>query len=410
MFNFPLPPLTTSILLPPQIAYPSSVLTFIKHLQDCGDPILREVDRVDGPEEQWVIGRETRRNIASMLGTSYFVDQDYPGVPLVGAILRENVHRSIHLLKCVRVPPVGEDMLGFDKSFRQSTLGRRLSDAYHKSTVKSLVDSSDRTTAATVNCTLRAAGYGKVVFSGMSNSLRLKSEEYIEMLRRKLALPLCVAKGPCARCLCGMEFRNFLDLDEGVRSAAETLLTGHAGVCPQVAGGLFVGRHDSIKRALAQVHRDIQSNIHIAVEERIPGLGENARMDLMISNQSGRQITPIDVGFVSASLSATVAASANNPDAAASLREREKVNYINGSQLHTEVKKRFVPFIISNTGRVGIAADKYLTELFQLNRIPHVFDAKLSRIRKNFIGFIGTVTERYNARFRIALQSSITFF
>ena len=44
-----------------------------------------------------------------------------------------------------------------------------------------------------------------------------------------------------------------------------------------------------------------------------------------------------------------------------------------------------------------------LTELFQLNRIPHVYDAKLSRIRKNFIGFIGTVTERCNARFRIAL-------
>ena len=38
---------------------------------------------------------------------------------------------------------------------------------------------------------------------------------------------------------------------------------------------------------------------------------------------------------------------------------------------------------------MGIAAEKYLTELFQLNRIPHVYDAKLSRIRKNFIGFVG---------------------
>ena len=74
-------------------------------------------------------------------------------------------------------------------------------------------------------------------------------------------------------------------------------------------------------------------------------------------------------------------------------------------------KKRFVPIIIiSNTGRIGVAANKYLTELFQLNRIPHVYNAKLSRIRKHFIGFVGAVTERYNARFRIALQSSITFF
>ena len=61
-------------------------------------------------------------------------------------------------------------------------------------------------------------------------------------------------------------------------------------------------------------------------------------------------------------------------------------------------------------GRVGIAAEKYLIELFQLNRIPYVYDAKLSRVRKSFTGLIGTVTERYSARFRIALQSSTTLF
>ncbi len=83
---------------------------------------------------------------------------------------------------------------------------------------------------------------------------------------------------------------------------------------------------------------------------------------------------------------------------------------LNFTLLRTEVKKRFVPFIISSTGRVGVAAEKYLTELFQLNRISHVYDAKLSRARKSFTGLIGTVTERYSARFRIALQSSITFF
>jgi len=54
-------------------------------------------------------------------------------------------------------------------------------------------------------------------------------------------------------------------------------------------------------------------------------------------------------------------------------------------------------------GRIGVAADKYLTVLFELNRIPHVYDAKLSRIRKHYIGFVGAITERYNARFRIAL-------
>ena len=75
------------------------------------------------------------------------------------------------------------------------------------------------------------------------------------------------------------------------------------------------------------------------------------------------------------------------------------------------MKKIFVPFIISNLRRIRVADTyKYLIELFQLNRIPHVYSAKLSRIKKHFIGFIGAVTERYNARFRIALQSTITFF
>jgi magnesium-transporting ATPase (P-type) len=112
-----------------------------------------------------------------------------------------------------------------------------------------------------------------------------------------------------------------------------------------VAGGLFASRHDSIKRTLAQVHRYIMSDIHIAVIIIIiiiiiiviviiyyyyyyyyyEGLEENARMDLMISEPRRGQITPIDVGFVSASVSVTVAAAAKNPDAATSRREGEKV-------------------------------------------------------------------------------------
>ena len=39
-----------------------------------------------------------------------------------------------------------------------------------------------------------------------------------------------------------------------------------------------------------------------------------------------------------------------------------------------------------------------------------LYDAKFSRIRKYFTVFTGATTERYNARFRIALQSSITYF
>ena len=46
------------------------------------------------------------------------------------------------------------------------------------------------------------------------------------------------------------------------------------------------------------------------------------------------------------------------------------------------------------------------------NPMKDVYDAKFLRvwIHVHFIGFVGAITERYNARFRIALQSNITFF
>jgi len=44
------------------------------------------------------------------------------------------------------------------------------------------------------------------------------------------------------------------------------------------------------------------------------------------------------------------------------------------------------------------------------NPMKDVYDAKFLRVRKHFIGFTGATTERYNTRFRIALQSNITFF
>ena len=44
------------------------------------------------------------------------------------------------------------------------------------------------------------------------------------------------------------------------------------------------------------------------------------------------------------------------------------------------------------------------------NSMKDVYDAKFLRVTKHFIGFTGATTERYNTRFRIALQSNITFF
>ena len=99
-------------------------------------------------------------------------------------VLQENMHKGIHILKCVRVHSVGEELLDFDKSFRQRVLGRRVMEAGHRWIVKSLSEGSDRTTAAIINCTPHSASYIQVLSSGMSNSslYRLKREEFIEVL------------------------------------------------------------------------------------------------------------------------------------------------------------------------------------------------------------------------------------
>ena len=73
------------------------------------------------------------------------------------------------------------------------------------------------------------------------------------------------------------------------------------------------------------------------------------------------------------------------------------------------MKARFIPFIVADSGRLGIKANEYLDDLFQWNRTPRIYDARTSRIRKAFTSSVGLVTERYMARMRFSLQNSITF-
>ena len=55
------------------------------------------------------------------------------------------------------------------------------------------------------------------------------------------------------------------------------------------------------------------------------------------------------------------------------------------------MKARFIPFIVADSGRLGIKAKEYLDNLFQWSRIPRTYDARTS-IRKTFISFVGLLT------------------
>jgi len=43
------------------------------------------------------------------------------------------------------------------------------------------------------------------------------------------------------------------------------------------------------------------------------------------------------------------------------------------------MKARLIPFIVADSGRLGIKAKEYLDDLFQWNRIPRIYDARTSK-------------------------------
>ena len=214
---------------------------------------------------------------------------------------------------------------------------------------------------------------------------------------------------PAATQLAVHSVDNLLNPDTLVREGALSVLTNHVGVCAQVSGQLRFNRHDELKRTFVQLHKDMIDGVQVTVEQGIEGYGPHGRMDLMVSIPPAGDVRPIDVGFTAAAQNSALPAASTDPDVVTTTREAAKTHHVANTGIHREMKARFIPFIVADSGRLGIKAKEYLDDLFQWNRIPRIYDARTSRLRKNFISSVGLITERYMARMRFSLQNNITF-
>ena len=341
----------------------------------------------------------------------YFKDPDDLGYPPLGDNVEVDPNLGYSLLRPVRVPVDEENNRDFDKAYVQRRMTLSVQKVIPADLITKMTEEGDSVGAAKLLSTPRSSAIMKVIFSGMSmsNFCRLDRQEFIEMLRSKLMVPICEPSDNTARCLCGYEVSNLLSLDSTVKDNALSVLTNHVGVCTQVSGRLRHNRHDALKRVVVQLHKDMIGGAVITTEEGIEGYGPHGRMDLMVSIPPAGGVRPIDVGFTAAAQSSMLHAAVTDPDAVTKAREALKTQHVAGTGVRPEVKARFLPFIVADSGRLGIKAKEYLDDLFQWNRVPRVYDARTSKIRKTFMNSVGLLTERYKARMRFLLQNKITF-
>lgn len=395
-------------------AFCACFLTLVHHLQVSEDnELLRAIDRSDIEESKWILPVAERKMIVDLLGGSYFQDPEDLGGASLGLVNPIYKYKEVHIIKSIRIPRDEAENEKFDNRFRQKALAMIAMKAAHASLVKKCADSGDVINAVNIMCSPTSSAYQQFMLSGMSTAMvyRLEKDEFIEMLRRKLTVGICEVQGSSATCGgCGKTFQHLHHVDPEIRDKALTALTEHAGACGIAARDRHQV-HNNLRDRLAKAIKDVVSTVDVAIEAGVEGYGRNNRMDIKVTYQQTGLSRLIDVGYVAASAQ-EVRAKACKPDgadAAIEAKQKAKIIHIQRSNLSEALKASFVPFIISNTGRVGPCALEFLNTLFEWNTRPIIFNARIANIRKHFIYSVGTSTARHAARYRIALRKNLTW-
>ena len=394
-------------------AFVSCFLSLIHYLQNVEDNLLlRAIDKFEADEDKWILPLPERKVTAYFLGSKYFQDPEELGGERLGAVDWRHMYKEIHLAKAIRIPRDEENNGNFDNGFRQKSLAMSVMKQSHASLVKTLADSGDMINAANIMCTPLSSAYVQCMLSGMSHALvyRLDSDEYVEMLRRKLTIDTCEAQGQSAMCSgCRKVFSHLLNDSTKVRRLATTALMEHTGSCAQVFGKLRWGKHNGLRDLVAKVVQKRNSAYVVTTEVGVEGYGTHNRMDIKVTLPQPGATRLIDVGYVAASSQSSRHSATRAPDIAIEAKQTFKQRSVDRTNLSQADKAGFVPFIVSSTGRVGPRAIEFMNELFEWNQRPRTFDSRVANERKHFIYSIGTLTERYAARCRIALRNNITW-
>jgi hypothetical protein len=110
---------------------------------------------------------------------------------------------------------------------------------------------------------------------------------------------------------------------------------------------------------VAQLHKDMIDGVQVTTEQGIDGYGPHGRMDLMVSIPPAGDVRPIDVGFTAAAQNSALPAASTDPDVVTAAREAAKTHHVASTGVHREMKARFIPFIVADSGRLGIKAKEY---------------------------------------------------
>jgi hypothetical protein len=294
-----------------------------------------------------------------------------------------------------------------DTAHRQRALVKADNKHCHERLIESCVEGRDGLAAAYLRATPLTAAFASALLSGTTTTTyyQLTAIEFIEMLQRKLWAGLEDAKGDRATCPCGKSFNNLLNPIREISSRAGEAMAMHAGMCAQASGDFRRQRHDAVKVALANTIGRISPDNRVEVEYPVGEL----RADIFARNVSDPNATAyVDVSAVSSVYSDTLEAAAANPNAATKAREVEKARRVDQAVAPDHFKTHFVPFVWTDTGRLGEKAKAYLDKLTKWDTIPVVLDARIAGARRHFIKSIVVITDLYNARIRLNLRSLLT--
>ena len=114
---------------------------------------------------------------------------------------------------------------------------------------------------------------------------------------------------------------------------------------------------------VAQLHKDMIDGVQVTSEQGIDSYGPHGQMDLMISIPPAGDVRPIDVGFTAVAQISALPAASKDPDIVTKAREAAKTHHVASTGIHREMKARFIPFIVADSGRLGIKAKEYLDDL-----------------------------------------------
>ena len=227
-------------------------------------------------------------------------------------------------------------------------------------------------------------------------------------MQRKLLAPLLeVMLQDKAICRCGKEFTHLLNENVELAQKAGMALRQHDGKCSIVSSPGRSHRHSLLKEVLDESIRKAQPDTTTQLEQRIAGT--QTIVDITTTRAVDGNVKLIDVTFIGALRRSTIDTVGLDGDTSIKHGEGKKRKNLEDGGVPVNLRSMFVPFVVTDTGRLGPAAMAYIDSLTGWDQVPRIFDARLARIRKHLIRSIGVITERSNARLRVALRQSLTW-